>query len=399
MLTRSSNSHLAQQLSSQGTSHNTPLEDHPDRSTPLSIFAPPPPSDLPDALQEIVRPVVADNDGMVKDAAEGFENRLRHTRARLESVRSGVNASGRGVKVGGAPRTSNVSGRKPRKSKATDEIPNQDFCSACRGIGKFLCCDGCPRSFHFMCLDPPLLIDQLPEEETWYCRKCRAERDKAENASPAKEKEKELKPIPACFKLLTKKLEEENPVQFRLPDDIRHYFSGEVQEGPGGEYVDHEETRTRIDRKGFQEERDGTRLRDGKRPVSCYQCGGSSIPLGSLITDPGIAWRQIVSCDYCALHWHLDCLTPPLASMPNSGRKWMCPNHVEQAMARRRTVKSGLETIDVESVGTPNNGNILILPDDQPGLHYEDFVINKKRYRVPEMVIKLDFWDKLRARR
>ena len=54
--------------------------------------------------------------------------------------------------------------------------PNQDFCSACRGIGKFLCCDGCPRSFHFMCLEPPFRVDELPQEETWYCKKCRAER-------------------------------------------------------------------------------------------------------------------------------------------------------------------------------------------------------------------------------
>lgn len=41
-----------------------------------------------------------------------------------------------------------------------------------------------------------------------------------------------------------------------------------------------------------------------------------------------------MSCDHCALHWHLDCLNPPLASMPNSGRKWMCPNHAEQVMVR-----------------------------------------------------------------
>jgi hypothetical protein len=27
-----------------------------------------------------------------------------------------------------------------------------------------------------MCLEPPLRIDELPEEETWYCKKCTAER-------------------------------------------------------------------------------------------------------------------------------------------------------------------------------------------------------------------------------
>ena len=83
-------------------------------------------------------------------------------------------------------------------------------------------------------------------------------------------------------------------------------------------------------RKGFQEERDSTRLRDGRaRAVACYACGGSSIPIRSLTSDPESSWRQIVSCDYCALHWHLDCLDPPLACMPNSGRKWMCPNHAD----------------------------------------------------------------------
>lgn len=36
----------------------------------------------------------------------------------------------------------------------------------------------------------------------------------------------------------------------------------------------------------------------------------------------------LLACDYCPLHFHLDCLDPPLTALP-SGR-WMCPNHVEQ---------------------------------------------------------------------
>jgi hypothetical protein len=54
--------------------------------------------------------------------------------------------------------------------------PNNDYCSACKGIGRFLCCDGCPRSFHFMCLEPPLEVDQLPEEDEWFCKQCVAKR-------------------------------------------------------------------------------------------------------------------------------------------------------------------------------------------------------------------------------
>lgn len=71
----------------------------------------------------------------------------------------------------------NNSGKgKGKAAPASENFVNQDFCSVCRGIGRFLCCDGCPRSFHFMCLEPPLRIDELPKEEVWYCRKCKADR-------------------------------------------------------------------------------------------------------------------------------------------------------------------------------------------------------------------------------
>ena len=39
---------------------------------------------------------------------------------------------------------------------------NNDFCEVCGGNGRFLCCDGCPRSFHFFCMNPPLDIDEMP---------------------------------------------------------------------------------------------------------------------------------------------------------------------------------------------------------------------------------------------
>jgi hypothetical protein len=108
-------------------------------------------------------------------------------------------------------------------------------------------------------------------------------------------------------------------------------------------------------RKGFQEDRDSHRLKDrSSRPVTCYACAGSSIPLRSLTTDPGSSWRPIVSCDYCSLSWHLDCLNPPLAVTPNSGKKWMCPNHAEQVMVSGGSlapvlwVKQGMDTDWVE---------------------------------------------------
>lgn len=82
----------------------------------LSIFAPPPPSEaLPEALQEVIGPrPAADGDLLMRDAAEGFESRLRPTRGRDVGVRTGVSASGKGVKVGGAIKLGPIQGKKKR---------------------------------------------------------------------------------------------------------------------------------------------------------------------------------------------------------------------------------------------------------------------------------------------
>ena len=41
--------------------------------------------------------------------------------------------------------------------------------------------------------------------------------------------------------------------------------------------------------------------------------------------------KEMVSCDFCPLSFHLDCLDPPLPHPPISA-SWMCPNHAEHAM-------------------------------------------------------------------
>jgi hypothetical protein len=64
---------------------------------------------------------------------------------------------------------------------------------------------------------------------------------------------------------------------------------------------------------------------------------------------------------------------------------------------RRRTVREKLEVVEVSSEGTANNGNIVVVPDEpiKPIMEYEDLIINRKKFRVPEKIIKLDFWSKL----
>lgn len=53
---------------------------------------------------------------------------------------------------------------------------------------------------------------------------------------------------------------------------------------------------------------------------------GSGPSIDDFSVDVG---RPILSCDYCTLHWHMDCLDPPMTGLPAREKKWMCPNHIE----------------------------------------------------------------------
>lgn len=114
-------------------------------------------------------------------------------------------------------------------------------------------------------------------------------------------------------------------------------------------------------RHGFLEDRDPLRLKDRNNElISCFKCGQTALPrqqipedlfapsFPSSSSDPSssasstrperkaklaaeliIQAQRIISCDYCSLHWHLDCLDPPMVQMPSPLKKWMCPNHME----------------------------------------------------------------------
>jgi hypothetical protein len=51
-----------------------------------------------------------------------------------------------------------------------------------------------------------------------------------------------------------------------------------------------------------------------------------------------------IHCDYCPLTYHLDCLTPPLTSLPSINDKWMCPNHIEPILDRYLFKKKNFST-------------------------------------------------------
>jgi hypothetical protein len=151
------------------------------------------------------------------------------------------------------------------------------------------------------------------------------------------------------------------------------------------------------------------RLKDSKGNwILCHECGhGSGID------------KAIIQCNYCVLSWHLDCLDPPLANPPNpphTDRKWRCPCHVDELLAkvpgvlgpahRFRRIKGASVIKPAIPRGTRNNGHIEIEMDssEEEEAEEEDTGFFQQReyghiYKLPEEGIKLDFisrWVTLR---
>ncbi|XP_076452960.1 PHD finger protein 12-like [Babylonia areolata] len=244
-----------------------------------------------------------------------------------------------------APPSSDDSARKRRRNR-TDQrrhgkTVNHDCCDSCKEGGDLLCCDRCPAAFHLLCLDPPLHEADLPPGE-WICHRCRVtpaegKDDDAESTSSGSSKRLKRSAGPDVtpgaepsvstavmpvekdvddagpegegvnpLSILIKAARLMNPVQFELSKDIACTtpLPGSSKHLYGRRY--------RPPKKQAHE------LDNGMVPLPaklCFTCS-KSCRIGPLI-----------QCDYCPLLFHMDCLTPPLTSLP-SGR-WMCPNHVE----------------------------------------------------------------------
>lgn len=114
--------------------------------------------------------------------------------------------------------------------------------------------------------------------------------------------------------------------------------------------------------------------------------------------------KEIVDCDFCSLHWHLDCLDPPLASAPKRfGRgTWKCPCHVDSEITIprsasgksykvRRPKNPRIVTSDLKR-GIKNNGHIDIEDDE---ISEEEEQPEGTIYRISASAIKLDFISRI----
>ncbi|KAF2687704.1 hypothetical protein K458DRAFT_440516 [Lentithecium fluviatile CBS 122367] len=295
---------------------------------------------------------------------------------------------------------------------------SDDLCSACKGAGEFVCCDNCPRVFHFLCCDPPRL--DAPQG-SFLCHECTAKLKPAEE--PAVESYPSLGP-------LFKSLESINARAFALPAEIRDRFEN-VAARPDGSYAEESKKFPLAKSSGYGYQKpDYTKVLDADhKPILCTSCG---------LTSGGK--RQMLKCDYCAAHWHLDCLDPPLANPPHINLEsshrdaWKCPRHIDHDLKSGYVAQNDLNEAQdallpdapvarlgrkvrklrhphiVEPTfkrGMRNNGLIEIIndPDDDTDgegnyvYGSEEKDANSQVFRVPEKGIVLDFIDKVKSGR
>ncbi|GKT46676.1 uncharacterized protein ColSpa_06857 [Colletotrichum spaethianum] len=287
----------------------------------------------------------------------------------------------KGGTAAGVPRASGEGGASIANGGPTNQDENDDYCSACGGVGELVCCENCSRSFHFECVDLGL-GDTLPEE--WFCNVCFS------NRYPTRVPEHK-----GPFGGLLNSLEKTNPQAFKLPQRVQVYFEG-VKVGPEGEYEDIV-VPTKPKKKGYEEAPDFFKVRDADgSAVLCHNC-----------QHPAADNRAILPCSQCGLYWHLDCLDPPLA-IPPVLRTWRCPMHVDDLLAelpkelapahRFRKIKGAPVITPAFSRGMKNNGVIEIEEEEseEEETGWNDVKTFGRVYKLPAKGVVLDFISQLR---
>ncbi|KAI9104862.1 hypothetical protein DFS34DRAFT_219589 [Phlyctochytrium arcticum] len=224
---------------------------------------------------------------------------------------------------------------------------NDDHCSVCLGRGRLLCCDSCPRAFHFFCVEEGFSsIEDVPPGK-WECNNCRASKDehsrrKKKLKSPSAQSSRAPESVSNIFDHLLSVLETLNPRAFELPSEIVNSFVG-IRRHPGtGALIDLREvdvfrtnkqnkhTRRQTSNGLAAAELPSSESRTRSEKHVCFRCGKTGIKLAStsfLLSHSSTSTTsatpqvqsertELIKCDYCPLYWHLDCLTPPLTTIP-----------------------------------------------------------------------------------
>lgn len=279
---------------------------------------------------------------------------------------------------------------------------NNEFCSACSGGGSLICCESCPKSFHFTCADPPIDPENIPDEN-WFCNECSA---KARSPSPIEGAAASINTVTDLWDRLIERTDRMNPKAFTLPKRIRKMLN-ESEEDLSKKAS--KSTSKSVDRAALGEKKKNRNYNDNKQD---QEQGSTSqhhhdeeyrqetvqfsarTRQRERITEEGYCHvcnkgsrndKHLIRCDDCSILWHLDCLPYPLAVYPSSHRHWSCPIHITEENLTALNLSSD-KLSQALKVGRMPVG-ISDWPEDS--LHND----GKINY-LPETSVRLQFgWD------
>ncbi|KAJ1723982.1 hypothetical protein LPJ53_001738 [Coemansia erecta] len=270
---------------------------------------------------------------------------------------------------GGSGSSNNNNSSKNGHAHVSPDDHAHDVCDACGQPGQFICCELCPRVFHFLCVNPPMTLEAVNQTDHWYCRQCAHRVDK---------KRKSRAHAKNLLYPLISSIDRENPRVFAIPEDIRRQFDG-IEADVDGSFVDTRAVKQLRVNYG-PTNRDFTRLVDDHHePIMCYRCGTSALH------------GPVIRCDYCPLNWHWDCLDPPMAAAPPARKRWMCPNHADHAMQHKHRKFRKERIVDLTDLPEdPRNGIVVdIVDDDPPWL--QQMQDPKVKYRISSSRVRREF--------
>ncbi|XP_076367507.1 PHD finger protein 12-like isoform X1 [Tachypleus tridentatus] len=258
---------------------------------------------------------------------------------------------------------------------------NHDCCDSCKEGGDLICCDRCPASFHLLCHNPPLEEEDLPRGE-WLCHRCKVSPTEVDDdaASTSSSQSRHSSCKGSQKEGPAHKSGEKTPVNGtcqngQMPEQGLQKYKECAEKGkskvkspplktepmdvdithkkPTNEKNSHPfhlliQAASTMNPKQFQLPNElvcttqlpgsskRPRFREGGRSASkklAHELDNGIVPLPAKLCfqcRKSCRKAPLVQCDYCPLHFHLDCLDPPLTTAP-SGR-WMCPNHAEHML-------------------------------------------------------------------
>lgn len=253
-----------------------------------------------------------------------------------------------------------------KKVDESGEMVNLEYCFACHGDGNLICCEGCPKSFHFTCTDPPIDPNEVPEE-AWFCCECRYRREHNETLPSFPSSTTSMEQL---YGYLIEKVKSMNPKAFVLPKRLRKTADKDSASlannlsfvGPkSGSLQSMNDSQGTLHYSGFYHSANASEtsqlhhMSHAPHHIEQFSGPGTSPSLENVAylggghsavtprhkertTDDGAcfacnrgapsAHRLLIKCDQCTLLWHLDCLPYPLAVYPSSRRAWSCPLHL-----------------------------------------------------------------------